>query len=542
MPAWWWQLNDTRMADVKYVLAIIGAGLLAWYAAAETHERFRPGKRVRDGLLILLGLLSTAAWWNLGRFHFNPFIHYYEFYHYYLGAKYAPELGYTRLYECTVAAEAEIPGLGRRLERLDIRDLKTNTLTSSHEALAHPEACTEHFTPERWQAFVHDSEFFRRASSWEFWSSALKDNGYNATPVWRIAAGIIANATVIDDKVLYDLGLLDPILLACMAFVIWWAFGWRTLCLALIFFGTNYPGRYWWTGGAFLRMDWLVATVASICLMKKGRPAAAGVAISFATLLRVFPGFILGALILKVGVQSWRAKKIAVTQAQRRFIFGGLAALVLLVPIATWYGGGTGVWRGFVENSKKHVSTPLTNNMGWRTVVAYSRDTRAQIDRNIHDVDPFQKWKHDQLEKFHERRLGWLVGILGFLALLTLAVPRHDDWVALTLGVGLILFSAQLTCYYFIVMLAYALLWPHVRWSGCALLLTSAASCWIPAHWLGWDDERYVVISIVYLVFILGITTLMARFSSAAPEPSPRTIEKGTRSKRRRGARRGSTR
>ena len=63
---------------------------------------------MRDGLLDRRSASCRAlSWWNLGRFHFNPFIHYYEFYHYYLGAKYAPELGYTRLYECTVAAEDE---------------------------------------------------------------------------------------------------------------------------------------------------------------------------------------------------------------------------------------------------------------------------------------------------------------------------------------------------------------------------------------------------------------------------------------------------
>src|SRR5213076_3083886 len=118
--------------------------------------------------------------------------------------KYAPELGYTRIYECTVAAEDELAHLGPRLERIEIRDLTTNILTNTAAVLAHPEHCKDHFTPERWQAFMRDSDYFRRASSWDFWTSALKDNGYNATPVWRIAAGLIANATVIDDEVLYD--------------------------------------------------------------------------------------------------------------------------------------------------------------------------------------------------------------------------------------------------------------------------------------------------------------------------------------------------
>ena len=91
-------------------------------------------------------------------------------------------------------------------------------------------------------------------------------------------------------------------------------------------------------------------------------------------------------------------------------------------------------------------------------------------------------------------------------------------------------------------MLAYATLWPLQRWTGVALAVLSAVSCWIPLHWLGWDDERYVAISVVYLAFILGVTTLMARFSSEAPAPSPQTHGRGKRSNRRRGAKRGSTR
>ena len=57
--------------------------------------------------------------------------------------------------------------------------------------------------------------------------------------------------------------------------------------------------------------------------------------------------------------------------AQKRFIAGCAIAFAVLVPIATAYGGGVSTWTGFVSNSEKHLSTPLTNNMGWKTVVAW---------------------------------------------------------------------------------------------------------------------------------------------------------------------------
>ncbi|HEY2743707.1 MAG TPA: hypothetical protein VGL86_03760 [Polyangia bacterium] len=541
---WYHALNDDRMVQVKAAIAVVGAILLVSYWLADEVPIFRRWRRLRDGLLIAIGLVSCASWWNLGRFHFDPFIHYYEFYHYYLGAKYAPELGYTRLYECTVAAEAEFaPPLRPMLARAPIRDLTTNVLGSSEDALAHPEKCKEHFTEERWQAFMRDSHFFERASSWQFWSSGLKDNGYNGTPVWRVLGGLIANRVDrMNDDALHWLAYIDPLLLFAMFGLVWWAFGWRTLCVTLLFFGTNYAGRYWWTGGAFLRMDWLFATVASICFMKKKMPFASGFAIAYATLLRIFPGFVAAALVLKMAIACVRARKLALTTAHKRWIAGAAVAFVVMLPISTVYGGGVECWRGFVANSAKHLQTPLTNNMGWRTVVAYSRSTDAKAQRNYKAIDPFAQWKQDQLDNFHSRKLVYVVGLLGFLLLLGMAVERHDDWIALTLGTGLIIFAAQLTCYYFIGFLAFAFLWPYIPWSGAALALVSYWSCQIPLALLGWDDERYVAISGVYILFVLAVTATLAFVSGEPPAPSPKTIEKGARSKKRRGRSKAATR
>lgn len=540
---WYYGLDDSHMVQVKAALAVVGAILLLWYWLADDLPLLRRWRRLRDGLLVALGLVSCAAWWNLGRYHFNQFVHYYEFYHYYLGAKYAPELGYTRLYECTVVAEDEFAHLRRRLESVPVRDLTTNVLGSSLPALDHPEWCKDHFSPERWQAFMRDSDYFRRASSWGFWSSALNDNGYNGSPVWRILGGLIANRVdVMNDAALVQLAYLDPILLFAMMLAIWWGFGWRTLCLALVFFGTNYAGRYWWTGGAFLRMDWLFASIAAIACMKRDKPFASGVLISWATLLRIFPGFLAAALILKIAIASLRARRLFWTPAQKRFLAGCVVTFAVLVPVSTVYGGGVDAWTGFVSNSRKHLQTPLTNNMGWRTVLAYSRATRAVVERDNRAPDPFLKWKNDQLANFHAHLAVYVVGLVGFLALLGMAVEKHPDWVALTLGTGLIIFAAQLTCYYFIAFIAFALLWPYLPWSGWALALLSYLSCQIPLALLRWDDERYVAISIAYILFVLAVTAALTRVSGETLAPSPKKSETGTRNKRRRGRARAATR
>ena len=36
-----------------------------------------------------------------------------------------------------------------------------------------------------------------------------------------------------------------------------WAFGWRVMAVATVFWGCNAPANFYWTGGAFLRQDWI---------------------------------------------------------------------------------------------------------------------------------------------------------------------------------------------------------------------------------------------------------------------------------------------
>jgi hypothetical protein len=540
---WVWRvwLANPTMLDVKAWVAGLGAAVLMWYFLADLLPTLRRGKRARDILLGALGILSFCCWFNLFRFHFEPFIHYYEFYHYYLGAKYTPELQYTHIYECTVVAEAEYaPYLRPALERITIRDLKTNELMLATEALNHPERCKDRFTAERWHDFMRDSDYFRRASNWGYWSFALNDNGFNGTPVWALFAGPLANSGNIDDTMLFRLGYLDPALLTLMWLVCCWAFGWRTTCVALIFWGTNYAGRYYWNGGAFLRMDWLFCIITAIACLKKGRPATAGVLATLATLLRVFPGFAVVPLVLKVIVESWRARKLVIGRVERRFAVAAAITIVVLVPLATWRNGGPEIWKAFVENSRKHLDTPLTNNMGLKAIYAWAPHTRALQLKEPAAVDPFHRWKLSQRLNFEHHRVLFVLSLAAFLALLAMAAARQEHWVAMVLGCGFVLVAAELTCYYFSIFLALGFLWPRVKWAGWALALASVLSLVLPnlaqlgrLHWrlrmVVWDDDAFVLISAVWLILVVALTYEMARplwSRSARTAPAPTSAAK----------------
>ena len=85
---------------------------------------------------------------------------------------------------------------------------------------------------------------------------------------------------------------IDPFFILVMTGLSIWAFGWRTTCVALAVFATNFPSRFYWTGGAFLRWDWLFYLVSGICLVKLERPLLGGFFLGYSTLLRVFPLFV----------------------------------------------------------------------------------------------------------------------------------------------------------------------------------------------------------------------------------------------------------
>jgi hypothetical protein len=512
---WGWHgLDNNVMVFLKGLLAALGGLLLLW----EWWRRRRKDplsaveRRRFDGALALLGLVALAAWWNFGRFHFNQYLHTWEHYHYYVGAKYFPELSYSRLYQCTAVAESEL-GFRAQVEKRKLRNLETNLLEDTHGILAAPERCTRHFTPARWDAFKRDIAFFRTQLSTSYWEKAQTDHGFNGTPVWMIGGRLLASTGPASPGQIFLLGLCDPLLLFVMWGVVVWAFGWRAAAVAALWWGTNIPARYWWIGGAYLRHDWLAAAVIGVCLLRKERHLWGGVLLTYAALLRIFPGGLAAGVVLSAAVALWRKKRetgrFTLAPAHRRFAVGCLAALLFLVPASTLVtSGGLSLssWRAFAVNSKKHVRTPLTNYMGLRTVLTWSPSTRAARLKDQAALDPFGAWKAAKLRLFDQRWPVFALLLLAFVVLLGRAFSRDTEpWVAAVLGCGLIPVATELTCYYYSILLVYGLLWLEQRLVGvglAALSLTTAISVGI----LWWDDECYALMSLLVLGFVAAVT------------------------------------
>jgi hypothetical protein len=516
-------LADYQVAGaVRALLALLAVVVLTWWWYEERRSSPR-WRRLRTNALISVGVLSFLSWWNIGWLPFSPrSFHAHEFFHYYLGAKYFSELGYTGLYDCSAAVEMEA-GRASQVADLWIRDLRTNELRRGPVNLERALECRARFSSAaRWADFTHDALWFRERMGEAKRIEILTDHGFNATPVWIVAGRALTSLGPASSGQVHLLMALDPVLLVLLVGIAWWAFGWQAACVAIVWWGTNFPGRFTYTGGALLRQDWLLLAVAGICFAKKRLMAASGFALTWSALLRIFPGFILVGLALKVLVGMWRARSLRLAPEYWRFAAGAVLALVLLVPPSLVVGGenygGLNAWRAFVQNSQKHVSSPFTNAMGLPFVLATDSSSRAQNISAYWLDSPWDTWKDARRRVFAERRLLYFALVGGFLLLLAAAVHAQDNWLALTLGLGTLPLFADLSCYYYTVFLGFGFLWTRHRLMGVGLALAAFLTAITPAL-LQWEDDRYLLLSAIVLSYVVAVTAAFAWRDRRRPEP-----------------------
>jgi hypothetical protein len=545
----WWE-NDAssrvEMAIAIGALALLGWGL--WLAKKGKPDLFR---KLRDRLLMLVGVLSFCAYWNFGAFHFGNYFHVWDAFHYYVGSKYFKEMSYDRLYECVAVADAEDPTLRRRVELRKIMNLRTNMMQSTTDILAHPESCKSHFSPARWDSFKRDIAYFRGRHGVKRWEEAQTDHGYNATPVWGILGGFLANTGPATENQLWYLTRIDPFFIIGMCLMAGWAFGWRVLCVSLAVFATSFPNRFYWTGGAFLRWDWLFYFVGGVCLVRKEKPFLGGLFLGYSSLLRVFPSFCLVGPAILVAQQLlgerapdrpwWKPQPFAnvrelLARIDRRYLrfFGGFALIcALLLPVSLATSNGIDSYRDFYKNSQKHNKTPLTNYMGLKTVLIYRPSEVGRFLKNDKLEDPWGHWKQVKLKTAERSKPLIIVAQLAFLVLLWRAARGVEPWVALSMGTMMMAIMFELTCYYYSFMFVVAFLYEKRKEAGALLVAATAMTGfldWAPTKYLPntppwdhlrmpqWLDEQYTWMS---LAIIVAFVWILYQFAYPQAEPVP---------------------
>lgn len=512
-------VNHQVIDAIKRILPLVACCIFIGLVLVRRHPKLTQARRLLSVLFASCALFGFMSWFELFRFHQGAFVHQWDFMHYYLGGKFFPEVGYQNLYKCIGVADQQ-DGLSLALAASPIRDLKTNIVRPANEILENPQECTDAFSAARWHEFQDDVRWFRSTMAQDRWASLKRDHGFNAPPAWLIIGNSIASFTHASARTSTLLALIDPVLIVLMAGCLGWAFGWQVAALCIIFFGTNFPARFFWTGGSFLRQDWLFFSVLSVCLLRRGYALGSGLALSIAFQLRVFPGLMALPPLFQILFRNSHPATFGPPIDYRRWLLGGLIGLSVLVPLSLVVSSHRSVYQEFMQNSKKHLETPLTNNMGLLTAIAYTPSHRGEYVRDALSSDAYGIWKDLRHQDVRETRPYYLIFLALYLILLVIAVRNIPPWAALALGAGAVAICVDLTCYYYSIFLLLGVL--TARWpaTGILLLLTSWLS-WELELALGWYDSLFAWESRIFVALVFLVTAIVAFRKPSEMTPSP---------------------
>ncbi|HEY5957427.1 MAG TPA: hypothetical protein VIV60_12765, partial [Polyangiaceae bacterium] len=272
-----------------------------------------------------------------------------------------------------------------------------------------------------------------------------------------------------------------------------------------------------WTGGAFLRQDWIFFFVAALCLARKRYFGLSGAALTWSTLLRVFPMLAFFGWFIIIGIDVFRRIQRFLAgkpmegrgldrwlhRDHQRLLAGCIIAAGILVPASVVVIGPD----SYVEFAKHtlhtHNTTPLTNHMGLKSIIAHDWDSRMRFGRNDALDDPFQGWKQGRIDRNNDRAL-FRNGVILVLFLWTAWALRRTKllWIGMAMSVPLMMCMSELTCYYYSFFLAPAVLIRLRPTLGPPYLATAAAS-FVVLFTYYWVDDKFVAMSYVFLLFCL---------------------------------------
>ncbi len=538
---------------VRLLLTLSTAALLIYEVRARRLKQPISDRTKRRATVILVGLsfLTYFDFFN-PNVRYSEYYHRHEFYHYYLGSKYSDELGYTRLYECTAIAEDEL-GHGAQLRKRELRDLRMNLIKPIPKTyvFSNPGECKQHFSTERWEAFKTDVNWFYNSARGSYWENMVKDHGYNPPPVWTMTGKFFANFAPAGDSFFKVLAMIDVVLNLATLLILGWGFGWRVMVVAAVFWGCNGPANFYWTGGAFLRQDWLFLLAASMAFARKRRFALAGAALTWSALLRVFPLILFAGWGIIIGIEAlrrWRNQKEIEPEAEdvprwhpkfwmhpdhRRLVMGCLVAAAVLVPVSV-VATNPHAYQDFYEHISVHKNTPLTNTMGLETMLVHTWEGRMHVARNDSLDDPFEEWKSGRITRFQERKPIFFAIVLATGAWMVWALRRTKLlWLGPPLSLLLAMSLTNLTCYYYSMFIVAAALIESRPTFGPAYLAASGASQVVLANYY-WVDDKFTAMSwIFYAIGVMALYAYSRPFSMARlkawwdglPEPRGRAQE-----------------
>jgi hypothetical protein len=506
------EVRDRSYALLRLGLLVVGGLAVAWAFRPRPAGRART---IRLAVLVAVGVSGYSSFYYFFQYHhaggFDPL----DSLQYYLGSKYADEIGYFGLYEAVFLGNREAGRL--RPEQLDaVRDLRTLRTLAPEVMLRRAARQRSHFGDARWREFQRDLAFFWPRIGVHGFRRLLGDHGYNATPIWSTMGHWVTRIAPIGSGGFRLAVRADRVLVVLALLAVTWAYGPAVGALAALVWGTGFLWRYGWGGDSFLRQVWLSALLIGLSLLRRGRAAAAGSAITLSGLLRIFPA------VFALGYLAHGARELLRTRripaAVLRFAAGALGAAVVLVAASLLtFQRGPALYAEFAEKILAFQRVEATNKIGLPVALAALERAAPQEPIAGTQVMRPARWASAGI-----RILGWIL-VGGYLLLYWRALRFCAPWEAALLAFALIPVLSQPTNYYYSFVLAGVLL--AERRPRIGLWVVLASGLWAVGGLLLYREaSSYVLASAVALALSTLVLLEMQRSSpSAQALPSPQT-------------------
>lgn len=419
---------------------------------------------------IFLGMLaafSIVSFFNFGSFlsyKLNQplYIYYWDFFHNYIGSKYFPELGYYNLYYATVVADAEDDNYLKGINH--IMNVENYHFVSREEVFKNASFYKNLFSPQRWQEFKSDIRFIKIQFSPEaFGRYILADHGYIASPVLTSTNSIVAKIVPINK--IFFLSLLDIFLLLIMFWLIGVSFGLEIMLMSIIFFSVNYLSNFDWIGGSFLRYDWLLCSVAALCMINKNRYKFAGAFLSYATMTRIFPVFFILGMVTKSLFTL--IKQRTVPERYKRLFVSFILTSLLLFFYGSFHGRGIDNWKNFSQRISLHNQVLLFNNTGFKMIFLHdnswlSLDKFFNLYGRTNEI-PSVLLKEAKKDEFRQRKNEFFLFLIAALFLFFMVTRNKIDIETSAWGGFLIFMFLSPSCYYYSFLLMFIVIFYKQR-------------------------------------------------------------------------------
>ena len=502
---------DYDFAAFRLGLLVAGLVLIGWslYQGPTRAARFA---RARRAGLVALALLSFGSYYYFFQLNKPGGFDLRDTYHYYLASKYAPELGYFRLYDCSLSALAEDSRAAATPH--GVRNMRTLRIEGRDAALERGRSCPGDFAPERWAQFKYDVAWFRDQMSDTHWARMLLDHGYNPTPVWTALLRPISSATPVDAGWFPYIVRIDRFLIAVSFLCVGWAFGIDVAALMVLAWGSCFLWRYSWAGDAYVRHLWFAALVVGLCCLRKRAHFSSGLLLVLSALLRIFPGaFIVGygGFALR---EVWRRR--GVPPPVWRFAAGLAVGGVILLSASTLVlGRGVDIFPEFASKIAPFSTKKGFNKVGLPVLSHQIKELGAPGPGGAQATpDQERVVAHPALPVV--ARLLQLCLLAFLLSLWWKAIPGAQDWEFAVLGCTLIPILTQPTNYYYPFLVSAALLTTRRPRIGLGLL--AACLAWgVNGLYFYQRFEEFVGASLIAVFFSFFVAWEMARPGQSSP-------------------------